>query len=307
MKLRFATPDNEGWFLKPTRMPESVVDTFDRRFGASLPKPIFHRAHVGDTMSLIFAPFYIKDGKMIDAVLNKPVSTLPDEFDLDRFSGGRPNWPTGFLPTLCPNCGWDLKGQRDSLALLCHNCNSVWRPSGNALKRTPFAHIPPADNGEDIMHLPFWRIGAEITGIDLASYADLVRVANLPRVVREDWQAIDFRFWVPAFKVRPRVFINLECNMTLCQPQENLVSKVPPGRVYAVNLPLREALECLKTGLAGFMKPPGKLLPTLPGIDIKAKSFLLVYVPFSEGHHEYIHDGYKLAVNKNQLTLSANL
>ncbi len=153
MKLRFVTSKSPGLFLKPTRTPAEIVETFDQRFGATLPKPVFHHAHVGETLSLVYAPFYLKKGKIFDAVLNKPVSTtVADEFDLDQFKGGTPNWPTGFLPTLCPKCGWDLNGQRDSLALLCHNCNSIWRPSGDGLKRTNFAHIP--GDGENIIYLP---------------------------------------------------------------------------------------------------------------------------------------------------------
>jgi hypothetical protein len=39
-----------------------------------------------------------------------------------------------------------------------------------------------------------------------------------------------------------------------------------------VTLSINEALESLKINLAGFMKPPGILLPTLADIQIKPKS-----------------------------------
>jgi len=306
MKLKFIASKTPGRFLKPVVQPEKMLQTFDARFGASLPKPVFHQAHIGETMSLIYSPFYIKEKKIFDAVLNKPVSpALPDDFDMAQFKGGSPNWPTGFITTLCPNCGWDLKGHRDSLALLCHNCNSIWRPSRDGLKDTNFAHI--AGEGEGLIYMPFWRIAADMSEIVLNSYADLIKLANLPKVVQEGWDEIMFRFWVPAFKVRPRVFINLERNMTLSQPVEKLVGKIPEERLYPVNLPLKEAVESLKTILGGFLKPKQKLLPLLPDIAVNPRSFLLVYIPFNEGHHEYIHDGYSLAINKNQLALSKNL
>jgi len=95
--------------------------------------------------------------------------------------------------------------------------------------------------------------------------------------------------------------------MTLSQPREKLVGKIPEERLYPVNLPLKEAIESLKTVLGSFMTPKQKLLPLLPDIAVNPRSFLLVYIPFNEGHHEYIHDGYRLSINKNQLTLSKNL
>jgi hypothetical protein len=306
MTLKFITSKTPGQFLKPTVPAEKMLQTFDDRFGASLPKPIFHQAHVGEALSLIYSPFYIKGNKVFDAILNQPVSPkLPDDFDMALFKGGSPNWPTGFIATLCPNCGWDLMGYRDSLALLCHNCDTIWRPSKDGLRKTGFAHIK--GNGEGSIYMPFWRIAADISEIALNSYADLVKLANLPKVVQEGWDELQFRFWVPAFKVRPHVFVNLERKMTLSQPGEKLVKTIPKERLYPVNLPLREALESLKTALGSFLRPAQKLLPLLPDIAVTPRSFLLVYIPFREGHHEYIHDGYRLAINKNQLKLSNNL
>jgi len=306
MKLKFVTSKSPGHFLKPTTLPEKMLNTFDERFGATLPQPVFHQAHVGETLSLIYSPFYIHDGKIYDAVLNQPVpGKLPEDFDLDQFKGGTPNWPTGFIATLCPDCGWDLHGQRDSLALLCNNCESLWRPSGTGLKKTKFAHIQ--GEGDNIIYMPFWRISAHVSSIELNTYADLVKVANLPKVVQDGWDEIEFRFWVPAFKVRPQTFINLERNMTLSQPGEKLIPKIPKEPLYPVNLPLKEAVESLKTGLSSFAKPPNKMMPMLSEIEVRPKGFLMVYIPFNEGHHEYIHSDYSLAINKNQIALSKNL
>lgn len=306
MKLKFVASETPGRFLGADVPSEKMLATFDERFGAELPKPIFHQAHIGETLSMIYAPFYVQGDKLMDAILNKPLpGLLPEDFDPETLNGGKPNWPTGFIATLCPNCGWDMHGQRDSLALLCNNCNSIWQPARQGLRQINFAHVQ--GDGEGLMYLPFWRITAEISGMALASYADLITVANLPRVPQPGWEQWPFRFWVPAFKVRPQIFVNLERNVTLSQPQEKLVTRIPDGRIYPVNLSLAEAVESLKTGLATFIKPPHKKLPTLPDIDVKAKSFLLVYLPFNEGHHEYIHHSYKLAINKNQLVLSKNL
>jgi hypothetical protein len=45
----------------------------------------------------------------------------------------------------------------------------------------------------------------------------------------------------------------------------------------------------------------------LHAITISVKSFVLVYVPFIEKHHEFIQPDLKFAINKNILALSKNL
>ncbi|MBW1958067.1 MAG: hypothetical protein JRI63_05975 [Deltaproteobacteria bacterium] len=66
-------------------------------------------------------------------------------------------------------------------------------------------------------------------------------------------------------------------------------------------------IESLTVNLAGFMKPQKDLLPILRDITITPKSYLLVYIPFIEQHHEVIHPEFHLSINKNQLELASNL
>ena len=123
-----------------------------------------------------------------------------------------------------------------------------------------------------------------------------------------DWaRDAGFRFWVPAFKVRPRVFLRLSTNMTLSQPQKRLVPELPNTRHQPVTMPVTEAVESLTINLSSFAKPRTKLSKIIPEIKIDAKSFVLVYVPFKESHHEFIQPDLQFAINKNVLTLSSNL
>jgi hypothetical protein len=135
----------------------------------------------------------------------------------------------------------------------------------------------------------------------------MITVANLPRVVQSAWGDIPFRFWIPAFKVRPKVFLQLATHTTLAQPQKNLIAEIPDTRIYPATLPVEEALESLKITLVNFIKPRKTGLERLDDIQIDAKRFSLVFLPFEEGHHEFIQPDFKLTINKNVLALSNNL
>ena len=304
LKLQFVTPDTPGEFLQPRIPYKAVLDLFMRKANAAITGPLFTQAHIGESISLIFAPFYVEE-RVYDAVLNEPLPPAGDPGEILSFESRRPDWEIRFVATLCPACGWDLEGERNSHALTCNNCNSVWYPGRKKLRQIRFAHLP-GDFGK-MVYLPFWRIRARVTGIELDTYADLIRVANLPRAVRPEHAARPFRFWSPAFKVRPRTFLNLVKKTTLVQPGQKASALLPKGPLYPVSLPVSEALETLKIIMAGFVKPPGKRLPGLADLEVEPQSHLLVYIPFRQGHHDYVNPDLNLAVNRNQLSLAGNL
>jgi hypothetical protein len=93
---------------------------------------------------------------------------------------------------------------KDSLVLICRNCNSAWTCSEETFTKLEFAvMIPPSETREITCYLPFWRMKPRIEGMELASYADLIRVANLPKAITPDFAAAQLFFWSPAFKVNP--------------------------------------------------------------------------------------------------------
>ncbi|MGD8293719.1 MAG: hypothetical protein PVF37_18545, partial [Desulfobacterales bacterium] len=284
---------------------DKFINTFQERFGKSVPKPILHQSNIGETLSLIYSPFYLKD-RLYDAILDRAVSAnLPENFEFDKISEDRPHWHVHLISTLCPKCGWDLEGERDALVLICKNCNSAWYPVGKKLVQLKCYRFE--SHAERQIFLPFWRIKADISGISLDSYADLIAIANLPRAVQSGWSDVPFRFWVPAFKVRPKVFLQLATHTTLSQPCQKLLPEMPDDGIYPTNLPIEEAIESLKMTLANFMKPRKVLKERLNRIRIKAKRFSLVFLPFDEGHHEFIQPDFKLTINKNVIRLSKNL
>lgn len=95
--------------------------------------------------------------------------------------------------------------------------------------------------------------------------------------------------------------------MTLSQLHNGLAEELPEHRHHPITLPITEAIESLKINLASFIKPKTKLVNILHTIDITAKSFVLIYVPFIEKHHELIQPDLQFAINKNVIALSDNL
>ena len=303
LKMKFAASESGGCFLKPDFPLEKAISIFFRRFSKDLTGPVHYQEFIGETLSIIYSPFYFEN-RIMDAVLNQPVfDFLPDDFTADAFDRENPDWKIRFIPALCPDCGWDLSGDRDSLVLLCNNCQNVWFPGGKSLKKIKFGVLK--EKGD--IYLPFWRIKAEIKGVRLDSYSDLIKVANLPKVCLPGWENIDFYFWALAFKVRPRVFLRLNRGITLSQPPEEHLSTLPEARIYPVTLPATEAVESLKIQLASFARPEKRYLPLLSSIKIKPKKVKLVYIPFKEGHHEFIQESFGLSLNKNLLKMAQNL
>jgi predicted Zn-ribbon and HTH transcriptional regulator len=303
LKLKFVLPETPGRFLHPTFSSDEAMKIFINRFSKNLPSPVYHQDFVGETLSIIYSPFYVKN-QIVDALLNKAVTNaLPDDFSIESFLGGTPKWRLIFVPTLCPHCGWDLSGERDSLVLICKNCHTAWLSKGERLTPVKYATLKIPGN----IFLPFWRIKATVEGVGLNSYADLIRIANLPKVPQSQDHETDFFFWSMAFKVPPKVFLRLNRNITMAQPRNRQVNELPSGYIHPVTLPINEAAESMKINFASFACPSNHYLPFLHKINIRPEKARLVFIPFHEGHHELIQENFGLTINKNQLKLSSNL
>ncbi|MBN2034687.1 MAG: hypothetical protein JW836_15570 [Deltaproteobacteria bacterium] len=282
-----------------------MMQAIRKRFSKGLPPPIYAQRFIGETISQIYSPFYV-NGRLYDAVLNRPINSRPLEgVDIKALPESTPNWQIQFIPAQCPTCGWDLEGERDSIVLTCRNCSSLWIQAKKGFRKLEFGSVPAEK--EQAVYLPFYCIEPEITGIQLDSYTDLIRVANLPKVIQKGMDERLFQFWSPAFKIRPLDFMRFSTALTLSQPRKNWEPRIPETEVYPVTLAADEALESLKISLACFMKPSGLLLPTLREIQIKAKSFVLVYFPFQTQKNEIFHTSFRLRTTRNMLNYARHL
>jgi ribosomal protein S27AE len=268
MKLRFAFPEMKAAFLSSATPLEDVVARAEKMSVAASPGKVFHRAFIGETVSIIYSPVYVRGRGIYDAVLNRPVAkyTLLRADGFGSVDRGR-GWQVRFLPALCPNCGWDLAGERDSMVLLCGNCDSAWRVSKGSLARQDFAIVP--ESGKGVVYLPFWRLRARVDGLDVASYADLLRLANLPRAAQPGLQKKALHFWSPAFKLHPKVYLRLAMQVTTGNPEDGFKTTLSGASHYPVTVDSTEAAEAARVTLAALSVAKKKVFPIIPEVDIK--------------------------------------
>ncbi len=310
LPLKQITPNTAGRFLRPADRKRILDQAEQRSLRMNTSSDTGFTEHIGETLSLIYAPFYARNGRLKDAILNRAVGPAADPGpSLDDLPGCRPEKQSRFVPGICPACGWNLEGATDSLILICRNCRTLWKPGKQALANVHFRCARP-ESKTDVM-VPFWKIQARISGLALSSMADLARLANLPRAIAPEWEHQDLFFWSPAFKVRPRIFLSLASRVTLGQPapnmDRNLDREIRENRHVPVTLPVIEAVQSIRITLTGLAKPRSERLTELTRLEIKPVRATLVFLAFEDQVHDYVHTGLKAGINKNALALATNL
>lgn len=300
--MKLIRPDTQGIFFRPLSSTEVIQDN---AFG-SKPETGTFSEDIGETFSLIYSPFYISRQHLVDGVTNQTLplekAITPDLFDLDRV---RPDVETHFIAGICPGCGADLEGRGDSLVLVCRNCHSLWQAKGEKLAKIKFGSAAP-DCRDDIM-IPFWRISAQISPMNLSSHADLARMANLPLSIPREWEKKPVHFWSPAFKVRPNIFLRLLGQLTAAQLEPILSQTVEANLYQPVNLPASEAVQTVRITMAALLKPRKEILNSLPATEVIPRSISLIFLPFKSSVHDIIHPDLGIGINKKALVLSDNL
>jgi len=298
LKLRFVSPATEGRFIHPELPAVQALS------GLSTPtRGIFHQEFIGEAVSLIHAPLLLRGDILYDPFLGKPVSSCKtDEMERLLTAPSARQGQVRFVPTLCPHCGWNMEGEKDSLVLLCRNCNSAWACPERSFERVEFAVIaPPPGTGYITIHLPFWRMKPRIEGIELASYADLIRVANLPKAITPAFAAAPLYFWSPAFKVNPALYLRWARQMTVFRPVGEADDRLPETSLYPVTLPLREASEGIVITLAQMITDKLKLYPQLAGLRITLEESRLEYHPFLQSRNELLHPFLRVSLDRTAL------
>lgn len=195
-----------------------------------------------------------------------------------------------------------MEGERDSLVLICRNCSSAWACPGQAFERVVFsAMIPPPATEELALYLPFWRMKPRFEGLDLASWADLIRIANLPKAITPDFSAAPLYFWSPAFKVNPVLHTRWSRQMTVFRPIGDETDRLPGTPFYPVTLPLGDAVEGIVINLAQLIADKRKLYPKLAALRITLEESRLEYHPFVQAQNELLHATLRVSLDPTAL------
>ncbi|MGC9193833.1 MAG: hypothetical protein ACP5IL_00075 [Syntrophobacteraceae bacterium] len=300
LKLRYVVPDVPGRFLKPQLPFRTTSGCGGSSNGPGHVADMF----IGEIKSLIYSPVYVAGGWLYDAILDRKICQAQEQAlaGPDGENTLQPEDQIFFLPTLCPQCGFDLDGEKDSLVLLCPNCSTAWQARNFAFESVPFAFIAPSGGDKPDVYLPFWRIAADVSGLQIKSYADLVRLANLPRVVLSEWEKEAAHFAVPAFKIYPGLFLRLAKTMTFLQKEVEDRAEVHKTNLYPVTLPLNDALEALRVFIASIARPQKNVIPHLNAMSFSLTDFRLVFVPFTLRGEELIQNQIGISIEKAALS-----
>lgn len=297
MKMRFVTQDTAGSFLRCSLGVDDVLARAGKRTSGS--GRLFHRAYIGETVSLIYLPLFVHKETLFDAIINRPIVKLTQGEDILGSADNHPRWRLTFMSTLCPQCGWNLEGERDSVVLTCNNCNTAWEASEGRFVRVGFGVVP--GQGGKTMYLPFWKIAARADGIGINSFADFIRLTNQPRVVQKDWENQDMSYWCPAFKIRPKIFLRLLSQLTISQKDFKTKETIPKKDLYPVTMPQSEAAQSMKLTLANSALTKRNTFPLLPQVNFAIKDSTLVYLPFTDKGHDMVQQDIRVSINKRAL------
>ncbi len=262
-----------------------INDAFSEKHGE-----VYHRAYIGESVSVIYLPTLPGDEGLLDAVLNREIPGSSQVSELEGVTSSYDDsWQPQFIPLLCPHCGGSLEGARDSLALHCRNCVSVWREMHGRFARVDWSLV--AGNG-DIL-LPFWKLFVAFKGVDLKSLADFLRLTNHPVVIREQHEQQPLAFWIPGFKVRPHDFLKIAKNLTFSEMKLPKGARELAAPLYPVTLSTEEAGQSVTTVMAHSVLDKKKFFPRIQDIGVTVVKWELVYLPFTKraGDFLQIHTG----------------
>lgn len=262
-----------------------IIDLFNDQYD----NITYHKTYIGETLSRIYQPCYMQDEKLCDAVTNEvlgPVSGLKPS--LVKTCVSKVSWEPRFITTLCPGCGGLLKGERDSLVLQCSNCASLWQEKKG--KFVPVEWLVVDSDEPGARFLPFWQINFFASGYVLKTFGDYLRFTNQPLVIRQKDETRPLAFWIPAFKINPKAFLQLASQLTVAQARipEGKKKKVTNG--YPVTLAEKEAVQAIKIVLANTTLSKEKKFPILPELKLAVTACTLSYVPFIVQTHDLIQE-----------------
>jgi uncharacterized CHY-type Zn-finger protein len=306
LKLKFVGGNhNIGKFIASSfNTREALLNNFRTHTS----KPHQQEIFIGETISIIYTPIYCANGCVHDAVLKTPLFPKIAAAEIEPALASAPieKWQIKFIPLLCPDCGADLPGEKDALIVFCPNCNSAWNPSRKDFTKVNFSIW--REEREDVIYLPFWQMKVKITGIQLETYADLIKVANLPKAPTEAWKHTPFYFWTPAFKINPSLFLRWCRQLTVTPAPEDLSADFSAKNIYPATLPVTEAAGSFLITLTSLIVDKRRFLDLSSSLKFNLEDFFLVLHPFAiSTKEELIHTKLGFTMDRTALNLGTYL
>lgn len=299
MKLRFVTPESSGSFLKFSMKAVDILTRAVKVSCGGTMENILHKAFIGETMSIIYLPMYLDGNRLFDGILGRPIAPIPATDSLESLIMKNPGWGPRFISTLCPQCGWKMDGAKDSVVLLCKNCNTAWEFLEGNWRRLGLSITVGKDAGA--LYIPFWKITASVRGVEIDTFSDFIRLTNQPMIIGDERGKKDMNFFSPAFKIRPNIFLNLSRQFTILQRDFTGGETFAEKEMFPVTLPETEAIQALKVILASTAVNRKNIFPVLHRINFVIKGLTLVYIPFLQGQNEMINEDTGMAINRPSL------
>jgi hypothetical protein len=279
-----------GKFLKQSVKTEKILDhaaKITTLFASKKDQTMQYRAFIGESLSRMYLPVYAAGAKMIDAVDGR---ALGDADDYQPWAGkGSPpdkTWEPRFISTRCPRCGALLDGERDSLVLLCENCETVWQEQKGRFHLLRWKVIP--SRNPKAVFLPFWKITFQTEMGELKTFGDFLRLTNQPVVVDPGDDKRRLAFWIPAFKINPKAFLQISTKTTVTQKHIPPGKELFPEHAHPVTLPWKEAFQAVKSVLAAAAVSKKNVFLRLPHMRLSSAGYTLRYLPFTVRSHDYI-------------------
>lgn len=304
LKLKFVGSDNKaGKFITASA---ETAKKFSDNFQQRAQNPYRQEILIGETTSIIYTPVYSANDRLYDAILKTPLIPRTEDGNIEGRLDAAPSeqWHVTFVPLLCPHCGADLPGEKDTLIVFCPNCSSAWNPSDKFFSKVNY--FTWQEKGDNILYLPFWQMKLKVEGLRLETYADLVKVANLPKAPAEIWTRTPFYFFAPAFKINPALFLRWCRQLTATPPATDLTVDFPAKNIYPVTLPLSEALESALITLSSLLTER-QLLNVSSSLKFTSEDCSLVLHPFALSGKELIHTKLGFSMDMTSLNLGVYL
>ena len=308
MQLRRIDPDAGNLFLPQTLKANAILEKAAAigNLTTEVGENLFHRSYIGENYSYIYLPLVVKDHGVHDGVTDARLIEL-DELNGYPFQGKRHDeaWRVWFLATLCPQCGAGLEGAGDCQVMTCATCHTAWAFGPDGLTGVDW-HIHPGDR-ETPLYLPFWKVSTHIPALDIYSFADFVERSNQPFLPRPQWRDRVMSLWIPAIKLRPKIFLQAGRQATLGQWQLKPVEGRVVPNLFPVTLPSSEARQAVKLMLAAATASPRRIFPHLPQVRLTDVTMQLVYLPFIDKGHDWVQPETGVAIGKNILRFGRTL